>query len=116
MKDITGKFSLDDAIFFDAGGFMGQEYITREQKAGFNALLVTVKDHHPRKRMVGATRCYFVVEGSGVFILDDQPHEVRIGDLFVITPGHEYEYHGTMKLFEVNVSPDNTFKDEILGQ
>ncbi len=47
MKDITGKIPLDDTNFFDADGFIGQEYITREQKAGFNALLVTVKSEHP---------------------------------------------------------------------
>lgn len=116
VKDITAKISLNDTNFFDAGGFTGQEYITREQKAGFNALLVTVKDRHPRKRMVDTTRCYFVVEGSGVFTLDDKTHEVKAGDLFVIAPGHEYEYRGAMKLFEFNISPDNTFGDEIVKQ
>jgi mannose-6-phosphate isomerase-like protein (cupin superfamily) len=114
MKDITAKISLKDTNFFDAGGFSGQEYITPDMKVGFNALLVTVKDRHPRKRMVDTTRCYFVVEGTGTFTLDDQVHEVVPGDLFVISPGHEYEYKGAMKLFEFNVSSDNSFKDEVL--
>lgn len=106
--------ALKDTNFFDAGGFSGQEYITREMKAGFNALLVTVKDRHPRKRMVDTTRCYFVVEGTGIFVLDDQSHNVTPGDFFVISPGHEYEYSGDMKLFEFNISPDSSFKDEVL--
>jgi mannose-6-phosphate isomerase-like protein (cupin superfamily) len=108
MKDITGKISLDETNFFDADGFSGQEYVTREMQAGFNALLVTVAGRHTRKRMIDTTRAYFVVEGTGTFILDEDSHQVEKGDLFIIAPGHEYEYSGTMKLFEFNISPDNS--------
>jgi hypothetical protein len=34
--------------------------------------------------------------------------------LFIVGAGHEYEYSGKMKLFEFNVSPDNSFKDQVL--
>lgn len=114
MKDVTGKISLKDTEFFDAGGFSGQVYVGSETQAGFNALLVTVKERHPRKRMIDTTRAYFVVEGTGTFTLDDKTHDVAPGDLFIIAPGHEYAYQGKMKLFEFNVSPDNSFKDEVL--
>jgi mannose-6-phosphate isomerase-like protein (cupin superfamily) len=114
MKDVTGKISLDQTSGFDAEGFSGQEYILPTDEAGFNALLVTVKGKHPKKRMIDTVRNYFVVEGEGSFTLDGRAYPVKSGDLFVVGVGHEYEYEGAMKLFEFNVSPDNSFKDEIL--
>jgi mannose-6-phosphate isomerase-like protein (cupin superfamily) len=47
------------------------------------------------------------------FTLNDEQHAVAQGDTFVIPPGNEYEYQGTMKLFEFNVSPDNVFSDQV---
>lgn len=114
MKDTTGKISLNETSNFKAGGFSGQIYVQNESRAGFNALLITVDGRHPKKRMIDTTRNYYVIEGSGTFTLDDKPHKVSAGDLFVVGPGHTYEYEGTMKLFEFNVSPDNSFKDEVL--
>ena len=76
MKDITEKISLNETNFFDAGGFSGQEYITREMEAGFNAVLVNVTGRHPRKRMINTTRVYLVIEGTGTFVLDQASHQV----------------------------------------
>jgi len=39
---------------------------------------------------------------------------VNKGDLFVIPADNEYEYEGAMELFEVNVSPDNSFQDQVV--
>ena len=115
MQDLAKKITLEETDTFDAGGFSGQVYIPKELKAGFNALLITVTGHHPKKRMIDTTRNYFVVEGKGTFTLDGEVHRIQKGDLFVISAGHEYEYEGTMTLFEFNISPDNSFKDERLG-
>ncbi len=112
MKDITKKITLDETDKFDASGFSGQVYISNDENAGFNALLVTVNGRHPKKRMIDTTRNYYVIEGEGVFTLDGAPHKVAKGDLFVVSAGHEYEYEGIMKLFEFNISPDSSFKDE----
>lgn len=114
MKDITGKISLSETSAFDAGGFSGQVYVENEDGAGFNALLVTVNGRHPKKKMVDTTRNYYVLEGRGTFTLDDKPYQVSAGDLLVVAAGHVYEYEGAMKLFEFNISPDSSFKDEVL--
>lgn len=114
MNDITGKVSLSETSVFQKDGFSGQVYIDKEKCAGFNALLVTVNGRHPMKKMIDTTRNYYVVEGSGSFTLDNKSYQVGEGDLFVIGAGHTYEYEGTMKLFEFNVSSDNSFKDEVL--
>lgn len=114
MQELTKKIALEETDTFDAGGFSGQVYVPNDLKAGFTALLITVNGRHPKKRMIDTTRNYFVVKGTGTFTLDGVPHIVHEGDLFVIGAGHEYEYEGTMTLFEFNVSPDNSFKDERL--
>lgn len=114
MDIITGKISLNNTQFFDAGGFSGQVYVPNDANAGFNALLVTVNGRHPKKKMLDTTRSYFVVEGEGTFAVDDTSYQVTHGDLFVIEAGHTYEYSGNMKLFEFNVSADNSFQDEKL--
>jgi mannose-6-phosphate isomerase-like protein (cupin superfamily) len=114
MNDITGKISLEDTKNFNAGGFSGQVYIPDGSNVGYNTLLITVKGRHPKKRMIDTTRNYYVVEGHGTFILDGVSHEVKAGDLYIVAAGHDYEYQGEMKLFEFNISPDNSFKDEVL--
>lgn len=114
-QDIRAKkISLEDATDFEREGFTGHVLVPSEAGAGFNALLIEVHGRHPRKRMIDTTRTYFVVEGTGRFTLGDETSEVQKGDLFVIPPGSEYEYEGNMQLFEVNISPDNSFKDEKL--
>lgn len=114
MNDITQKITLDETQAFDAGGFSGQVYVKNEENVGFNALLVTVNGRHPKKKMVDTVRNYYVIEGKGTFILDGTSHQVKPGDLFIVGAGHEYEYSGSMRLFEFNVSPDNSFKDRVL--
>jgi len=114
MHDITRKTALNETQAFDAGGFSGQIYVGNEENVGFNALLVTVNGRHPKKKMIDTVRNYYVIEGEGTFVLDGTPHQVKSGDLFIVGAGHEYEYSGKMKLFEFNVSPDNSFKDQVL--
>jgi mannose-6-phosphate isomerase-like protein (cupin superfamily) len=106
---------FDDTDGFDRGDFQGQVYIPKEAELGFNALAVFVSGRHPRKRMgEGTTRTYLVVDGSGTFELDDIEQPVGRGDFITIPPDHEYAYEGKMTLFEINISPDNSFSDEKL--
>lgn len=106
---------LSETKHFDREGFSGDIYVDKDVALGFTALLVTVEGEHPRKRMLeGTTRMYHVVSGKGSFTLGDTTHDVTAGDTYVIPAGAEYEYKGTMQLFEVNISPDNTFRDEKL--
>ncbi|HEV7453976.1 MAG TPA: hypothetical protein VGO07_01830 [Candidatus Saccharimonadales bacterium] len=113
---VSEKISLSDAEDFSRPGFDGHVYVPSEAGAGFNTLLVDVHGRHPLKRMVDTTRTYFVVAGSGTFTLDGAASAVAVGDLFVVAPGSTYAYEGQMQLLEVNISPDNSFKDETLGR
>jgi mannose-6-phosphate isomerase-like protein (cupin superfamily) len=112
---MSEKISLNETFRFDNEGFSGNVYVEGDSGQGFNALLVEVHGHHPRKRILeGNTRAYYVVSGTGTFILEEVEHHVQENDLFVIPAGGEYEYTGEMKLFEFNVSPDNIFGDQKL--
>lgn len=109
------KLSLADTIKFSREGFSGSVYVEPEDYQGFNALLVTVHGEHPPKRILpGNTRCYFVIEGQGTFVLNEDKHTVKEGDLFVVPADNEYCYRGNMKLFEFNISADNSFGDQLV--
>lgn len=108
------KVPLEKTELFKRIGFSGNVFIPSGLKKGFNALLVTVDGQHPKKRMLDTTRVYFVIEGEGEFVIDNVPSKVSPYDLYVIEPSQEYSYKGKMKLFEFNVSPDNSFKDVVL--
>lgn len=103
---------LDQATHFERDGFTGDILVPKEAALGFMALQVNVDGEHPLKRMLrGTTRTYYVVDGSGTFTLNGEEVSVDKGGMVVIQPGNEYSYKGTMTLFEVNVSPNNSFKD-----
>ena len=114
-KPIAQVVPLAETKHFDREDFSGDIFVDKDVALGFTALLVTVEGAHPRKRMLeGTTRMYHVISGEGSFTLDDTTHSVTAGDTYVIPAGAEYEYKGAMQLFEVNISPDNTFRDEKL--
>lgn len=100
---------------FARKGFDGLVYVEKEAANGFTALEIRAHGDHPLKRLTGDTaRLYYVAEGSGIFSLDGETHEVRAGDIVTIMPESTYSYHGRMRLFEVNVSPTNSFTDEAI--
>ena len=106
---------FDETEHFDREGFSGDIFVPKDSKVGFTALQITVDGKHPRKQIgKGNTRSYFVVDGGGTFILNDETRTVVPGDLIVIPSGNEYEYEGVMTLFEFNVSPRNTFRDKLV--
>ena len=79
----------------------------------YNALAVFVNGKHPIKQLgEQTTRTYLVVEGEGTFGLEGVNRPVSQGDMIVIPPKQRYQYEGVMTLFEVNVSPDNSFTDQ----
>lgn len=105
---------IEQTEHFEHEGFSGDTYVANDQRKGFNALRVVVNGVHPRKRMVDTTRVYFVCEGTGTFTHNGNTAQVAQHDCYVIEPGDEYEYEGNMILFEFNISPANTFKDEVV--
>jgi mannose-6-phosphate isomerase-like protein (cupin superfamily) len=48
------------------------------------------------------TRIYYIIEGTGVFTIDNQKYDVSPGLLVEVPPGVEYSYSGAMKIFLVS--------------
>lgn len=44
---------------------------------------------------------YYVIEGTGTFLIDKQAHQVESGDLVVIPKGSKYQDSGQMKLLAI---------------
>ena len=108
---ITSK----DTTHFDKEWFSWDIYVHKDEKMWFTILRITVRDKHPKKRMIGdTTRTYYVESWMGEFIIDGEKNNALAGTLFIIKPGHEYEYSGNMILMETNVSQSNAFKDELI--
>jgi mannose-6-phosphate isomerase-like protein (cupin superfamily) len=48
------------------------------------------------------TRLYYIIEGTGVFTIDNQKYDVAPGLLVEVPPGVEYSYSGSMKILLVS--------------
>lgn len=103
---------LEETESFEREGFGGQIYVKPEDGLGYSALLVSVRGSHPTKRMIGATRSYFIMDGMGNFTINGVVHLARPGELYVIPDGGEYSYQGEMSLWEFNV-PGTTSANSI---
>jgi mannose-6-phosphate isomerase-like protein (cupin superfamily) len=55
---------------------------------------------------------YYIVEGSGVFILNDENHEVKTGDLVVVPPNTRIHYFGKMSMV-LTVTPTFDEQNEV---
>ena len=108
----AARISPDQVEVRERDGFSYRPLVQTPEGRGFNVNLVDVHGRHYKTAMQGgATRNYFVIDGEGTLTLDGQAHEVHRGDLFVIPDGHDYEYEGTMQLFEFNI-PGTTKENE----
>ncbi|MFA6530240.1 MAG: hypothetical protein WCT31_00785 [Candidatus Micrarchaeia archaeon] len=97
------KIPLSKTKTYDLKDFIAKVYVKKKGKNSFNAIFVECKKRHYRTKLTGATRLYFVISGSGNFIINGKKERAKLYDLFVITDKDIYEYNGKMKLIEVNV-------------
>ena len=48
-----------------------------------------------------STMYYYVIEGSGYFIIEDQKYKVEKDNIVEIPSKHKYTYKGNLKMFEI---------------
>ena len=81
---------------------MGYEFQTLKDQ-DFAVHLVDVHKGHDTFIISKAlTRIYYIIEGTGVFTIDNQKYDVAPGLLVEVPPGVEYSYSGSMKIFLVS--------------
>ena len=96
--------------FRDRDGHHGKFFTTHSEKA--NHLIIECDD----KLTVVLTErvsefTYYVTAGSGYFLLNDERHEVKSGDLVVIPAGTKFTFGGQLRMF-LTTSPPWTADQE----
>jgi mannose-6-phosphate isomerase-like protein (cupin superfamily) len=87
---------------FSLKGLAGYEFQPLKDP-DFAAHLVDVNKGHDTFIVSKAlTRIYYIIEGKGVFTINNQKYDVAPGLLVEVPPGVEYSYSGSMKMFLVS--------------
>jgi mannose-6-phosphate isomerase-like protein (cupin superfamily) len=87
---------------FSLKGLVGYEFQPLKDK-DFAVHLVEVYTGHDTFIISKAlTRIYYILEGTGVFTIENQKYEVAPGLIVEVPPGVEYSYSGSMKLLLVS--------------
>lgn len=87
---------------FSLKGLAGYEFQPLKDP-DFAAHLVHVRTGHDTFIISRSlTRIYYIIEGRGVFIIDNQKYNVTPGLLVEVPPGIEYSYSGSMKILLVS--------------
>lgn len=53
----------------------------------FDIVVSTINGSHGPMRNIAATRTYYVISGSGAFEKDGRKHQVKAGDIVMVSPG-----------------------------
>lgn len=102
------KFTADKARKFNKHGIDLTVY--GEDVASANVVHVSVDGGHWQEfYQLKSHLIYYIIEGQGTFVLDDEKVEAQAGDLIVIPPKTRIHYFGKMKMV-LTVSP--AFKEE----
>jgi mannose-6-phosphate isomerase-like protein (cupin superfamily) len=83
-------------------GMTGYEFLPLRDQDFAVHLLHVHKGHDTFMISKALTRFYYIIEGSGVFTIDNQKHDVEPGLLVEVPPGVEYSYSGSMKILLVS--------------
>jgi mannose-6-phosphate isomerase-like protein (cupin superfamily) len=87
---------------FTLKGLVGYEFLPLKDQ-DFAVHLVDVhKGHDTFMISKVLTRIYYIIDGTGVFTIDNQKYDVSPGLVVEVPPGIEYSYSGSMQIFLVS--------------
>ena len=102
------RYTVKDAKKFNKHGV--DLVVYGEDVPEANVVFVSVKKGHFQEFYdVESYYIYYIAEGKGTFVLDDEKIEAQATDLIVIRPKTRIHYFGKMKMV-LTVAP--TFKEE----
>ena len=87
---------------FAMKGLVGYEFKPLKDQDIAVHLIDVHKGHDTFIISKALTRIYYIIEGTGVFTIDNQKYDVAPGLLVEVPPGVEYSYSGSMKIFLVS--------------
>ncbi|MBU0757875.1 MAG: cupin domain-containing protein [Nanoarchaeota archaeon] len=78
----------------------------------FSGALIAMDGVHGKVKCLKEDRIYFVIEGNGKFIIDDQEHDVSDQDLVFVPKNTPYDIKGKLKYFLI-CSPEFNKNDDV---
>lgn len=100
------KFTKDNALPFEWEGISGLAYSSKEDFSNASAVVFEVTGTHGKVKTPVSDRVYYVLEGEGEFIIEDNIIPVSQSDVVIVPKNTPYDYRvqegKVMKLFLVH--------------
>jgi mannose-6-phosphate isomerase-like protein (cupin superfamily) len=101
------RFTLKQAVPIAAAGgkgtaLKGLAYNTHREFADMSAEVLDVDGWHGLVKSLNCTRCFHVLEGSGLFIVAGREFDVAQGDVVFVPHNTPHDFNGAMRLFVVH--------------
>jgi mannose-6-phosphate isomerase-like protein (cupin superfamily) len=87
---------------FTLNGMAGYEFQPLKDEDFAIHLLDVHKGHDTFMISKALTRIYYIIEGTGLFTIDNQKYDVVPGLIVEVPPGVEYSYSGSMRILLVS--------------
>ena len=96
------KFTLKDAHKFGWKGLEAWAFNSKGDFENASAAYFKVDGSHGKVKTTSSDRVYYVLEGTGEFVIDGQSTQVEKTDVFIVPKNTAYDYKGKMSLFLVH--------------
>lgn len=110
------KFKLKDAKQFGGKGLKGWAHNSKEDFPRASAACFEVDGAHGKVKTALSDTVYYVLEGKGEFIINEETMPVETTDVVIVAKNTPYNYRGKMKLFLVHTPAfDPKYEIELEG-
>jgi len=101
------KFSLRKQNKVGWKGWNAWPYSKNTDFANASALYIEVTTHHGKVKSKKSDRVYYVIEGEGRFIINNEEFPVQKNDVLIVPKNTPYDYYAkkrtTLRLFLVHL-------------
>jgi len=80
--------------------------------SGFSGALIEINGNHGKIKCINEDRIYFIINGNGKFIINDEETEVGAEDVIFVPKNAPYNIIGKMKFFMI-CSPEFNPDDDV---
>ncbi len=80
--------------------------------SNFSGALIEINGNHGAVKCLNEDRIYFIIEGNGIFIINDKENSISPNDLIFIPKNTPYNIIGKLKFFMI-CSPEFNPDDDV---
>jgi mannose-6-phosphate isomerase-like protein (cupin superfamily) len=107
------KFTQQHALPFENPNIKGVAFNTHREFPDMSAEILHVNGWHGMVKSLNSTRCFHILDGSGLFLVAGKEIPVIAGDVVFVPHNTPHDFNGAMKLFLVH-SP--AYRKELVVQ